>query len=955
MATSEGLNIEINADIHEALSNLDRFRNRLRQSLDPQVSSNLNRNILSLGRSIVSSTRAIGQMGTASSTSIRRQLTSDIRDAQVNLDRLRHQLRTSTDPRTVERLTRSILTLGRSVVSSTRSLSRMGDEAQEATRQAKGLENLKTADIFGGINTIANAVTNLANKFNFLGRVAEIALEKIKTGIKDFISAGHEFNKTMEQITIAFETIIGNKKEAAEMLNILQVMAAQTPFTLPELSKTTKQLLIMNMELKAIPWALKNIGDAAAATGLGAVALKRITKALSDMKAKGKVAAQEMSLQLGELGLDAWGILEEKLNKTKAEVMKLARTGKLDVDKTIEMLLEGFGEKFPNLMDKFSRTWDGLMSTIKDNLTQVSAFLQKKFFDKFKTYLAKIADNLVYLVQLLKNTNDPITAIQATLEKAFGKDVMESIMPFIYSLIYLFESAKVIIESLFKSIGPVVIGLMKKIGPYIMYITGTILFLSQAFAELNPFVHILVIAGGLLVGVFIALVPIFATIGTLLAGLIAFISAFGAAILIAIGIMGGLIAMIGLIIGQLVYFGIALYTAWTNSETFRTIVVEQFTILWGHVSSIISSLVEIIKEMANNFLAIFKAVFPILVTITSIAFTGILDVINKFLGVLDGLMQILSGVFTGNWSKVWNGVKVIFGAVFNDIINIGVQAINKIIGLINKFIRKFNRMAAKLPGGKQIFIGRLGYIEEKGNVNVKDTKVKDKTKKTSFLDKLKESFADIKEKIKEIKDFEMPDFKIKGVDYSKPENVFKGMSKEIKDMSKKAGKAMDKVRKKIHDFIQAVQSQADSLINFGGLFERIIAKKFSGEKLIKAIQGQVAHMERWKKSLKDIGERIGTNSALYLKLLSLGPEAGGQIEALSKMTDKKLGEYVGLFEQKRGLSYEMAYKMEAGKELQNITNNQMIINITGNKITEEMDIDRIANQIIQKLKLAGVY
>lgn len=883
------------------------------------------------------------------------EISVDIREARNNLNFLREQLRNAVDPRVADRLNRRILTLGRSVMSTSRALNNMGTQAHEATRQAKGIETINTADVFNGINTISNAVINLTDKFNILGKIAELAFEKIKIGIKDFISAGHEFNKSMEQTKIAFETIIGNKKESDALIETLKTMGALTPFEFGDLAKTTKQLLIMGANLDAIPYMLKNIGDAASATELGAQGLKRITKALSDMKAKGMVSAQEMSRQLGELGIDAWGILAEKLNKTKAETKKLAEAGKLDADKTIEMLIDGFGESFPDLMDKFSQTWDGLMSTIRDNLTQISAFLQTKFFDKFKKYLSVVADNLVYLVNLLKITKDPILAIQAALERAFGSDVMQGIMPFIYLVNSLFISLKNSIVAIFKAVAPVIIALLKKIAPFINFITALITGLGQAFVGLPPFVQLLIVVVGVLSSVFIALIPIFVTIGTLIAGVVAAIIAFGSEIAIAIGIMAGLTLIIGSVITSLISFVAYLYMAWKSSETFRTMVVEQFTQMYNSISSIIDNIVIYVKALANNFIVIFKAVLPYLIVIFAFTFQQILKTINTFLDVLNGLSMIIAGTFTGNWGKVWAGVKTIFGNTFNEIINIGKLAINQIIGLVNKAIRALNRI--KLPsffGGHVINLKEIGKLSTTSKVKF-DTKASKGGAGASILKTIRNTFSNISSKIK---NFKMPKIKTPKIDTDKPENMFAGLTKGLDNLNKKSKKTqeqMDKVNKKVASFVDNVIKQAQSIMDFGGLFEKVVEKKFSGEKFIRAIQSQISSLQDWKKNLKDIGSRIGENSNLYLKLLSMGPEYASQVKGLAKMTDEKLGQYTQLFGQKEGLSYEMGYKMEAGKELQNIKNQQLIFNITGNTIKEDLDIDLIANRIIQKLKIEGVY
>lgn len=891
----------------------------------------------------------------ADTESLEIQIGADISQARNNLNIFREQLANTFNPQATDRLNMRILSLGRSIMSSERALERLGAEARTATSQSRGLETIRTADVFNGINTISNAVINLTSKFNILGRVAREAFDIILSKTKDFIISGHEFNKSMETNKIAFEVLLKSEYEAIKLMDKLNTIAAKTPFQLPQLTNMTKGLLSANVQLEAMPYFLTSIGNAAASTDNMADSANRLTRAIRQMLGKGKVLSEEME-QIAETGVQPWSILSKETGKSIAELRKLAEKGMLDVYDTIESLMDGFNKEFPGMMDKMSKTWDGLMSTIKDNLAQFSGLIQKTFQDKFKKYLNIVADNLVYLVNLLKSTNDPILAIQATLEKAFGSDVMQGIITFVFFLDESFKSLKSSIIAIFEAITPVIIGLLKKIAPIVIFITALISGLGKAFAGLPPFVRVLIVVVGVLSSVFIALVPVFVAIGTLVAGLVAAIMAFGMEILIAIGIISQLGLILFSAIGALVVFGIYLYNAWKSSETFRTMVIEQFNIMYDQVSQIIEEIVNIFKLFGSAVMDIFNAVFPYMVIIVGFAFKEMLVSINTFLKVLNGFMQILSGTFSGNWGKVWNGVKIIFGDIFNDIINIGKIAINGIISLINGAISKINSMSSKIPkwlGGGKINIKQIGYIKDSTKVSTAKTKIK--TPKFGFLETIKDTFKKISSKIK---NFKMPKFKLPTIDTSKPKSLFEGLSKGLDDFGKKAKKTqkqMDKVRKKIADFGKGVISQAQSIMDFGGLFEKVVEKKFSGEKFIKAIQSQISSLTEWKKNLKDIGSRIGENSNLYLKLLSLGPQYASQVKGLASMTDQKLGEYTELFGKKEGLSYEMGYKMEAGKELQNIKNQQLIFNITGNKITEEFEIDLIANKIIQKLKVEGVY
>lgn len=80
---------------------------------------------------------------------------------------------------------------------------------------------------------------------------------------------------------------------------------------------------------------------------------------------------------------------------------------------------------------------------------------------------------------------------------------------------------------------------------------------------------------------------------------------------------------------------------------------------------------------------------PILAAIAQIA-QNIGNVITSIQGVFEGLIQFITGVFTGNWSSAWEGVKSIFSNAFSALVELCKIPINAVIGVINGAINGIN-------------------------------------------------------------------------------------------------------------------------------------------------------------------------------------------------------------------------------------------------------------------------
>ncbi len=210
-----------------------------------------------------------------------------------------------------------------------------------------------------------------------LGSDALAASESIATGLAGAVAALGAFGAAsvklagdMEASRKALTTLLGDAQKAEEMLADLSSFAADTPFELAGLLAATKKLLAFGFASQDIIPMLASIGDAAAMLGIGEEGISRLTNAIGQMQAKGKVSAEEM-MQLAEAGVPAWKFLAEAIGTDIPTAMKMAEKGAIDSTTGINALLMGMQSKFQGGMEAISKTIPGLFSTIKDNVRMV--------------------------------------------------------------------------------------------------------------------------------------------------------------------------------------------------------------------------------------------------------------------------------------------------------------------------------------------------------------------------------------------------------------------------------------------------------------------------------------------------------------------------------------------------------------------------------------------------------
>ena len=131
-----------------------------------------------------------------------------------------------------------------------------------------------------------------------------------------------------------------------------------------------------------------------------------------------------------------------------------------------------------------------------------------------------------------------------------------------------------------------------------------------------------------------------------------------------------------------------------------------------------TTLKPVVDWISKKVFSTIKTVATNIVTKLSEAIATITDVINSVVTVAKGVVKFISGVFTGDWKKAWNGVKTIFKGVFDGLwavakapLNLIIGAINTvvkgIVGAVNTAIKAINKLNIKVPdwvpsiGGKQ--------------------------------------------------------------------------------------------------------------------------------------------------------------------------------------------------------------------------------------------------------------
>lgn len=274
---------------------------------------------------------------------------------------------------------------------------------------------------------------NLAPLASGLGNVALLGV--VATGA--IAAFGLSGAASLEQTQIAFEGMLGSAEKADAFIKRLQHFAATTPFEFAGLTHSTQQLLALGQTTDQAISTMTTIGNAAAAVGAGADAIDRVTLAIAQATAKGKLQAQEINQITEALPNFNRQLLVENLakdmHKSKAEVLDMLNNGLVPAKDGVKALLETL-QQLPGATGAMARQsqslaglWSTFTDTVKIDLTNAFKPLVPAAKDELEQLTPLIHDTLTtfapalegFLTQLGPVINDFVTAAGPLLKTLF--------------------------------------------------------------------------------------------------------------------------------------------------------------------------------------------------------------------------------------------------------------------------------------------------------------------------------------------------------------------------------------------------------------------------------------------------------------------------------------------------------------------------------------------------------
>lgn len=309
-----------------------------------------------------------------------------------------------------------------------------------------------------------------------LGSIAKTGLKVTATAIGAVSGAfgaavlsGVKYNSQMEQYITSFGTMLGSAEEATKLVNNLKEMGAKTPFETSDLAKASQTLLAFGTSAEDLLPTLQMLGDVSQGNK---ERFDSLTLAFAQVGSAGKLSGQDL-LQFVNAGFNPLNEISKMTGESMAELKERMSAGGVSAEEVAEAFKHATSEggQFYQAMEAQSQTFNGQMSTLKDNAMSFIGELTQGVTNTLKDSVLPTVNGWLEDLQSAFTSNgveDVVTAFGSILADACTKlaqaapGVVDLAVGFIQSFIKgIGDNAPQLIQAAKQIVGALVDGLIK--------------------------------------------------------------------------------------------------------------------------------------------------------------------------------------------------------------------------------------------------------------------------------------------------------------------------------------------------------------------------------------------------------------------------------------------------------------------------------------------------------------
>lgn len=300
-------------------------------------------------------------------------------------------------------------------------------------------------------------------------KVTAAAIGAVSGAFGAAVLSGVKYNSQMEQYITSFGTMLGSAEEATKLVNNLKEMGAKTPFETSDLAKASQTLLAFGTSAEDLLPTLQMLGDVSQGNK---ERFDSLTLAFAQVGSAGKLSGQDL-LQFVNAGFNPLNEISKMTGESMAELKERMSAGGVSAEEVAEAFKHATSEggQFYQAMEAQSQTFNGQMSTLKDNAMSFIGELTQGVTNTLKDSVLPTVNGWLEELQSAFTSNGVegvVTAFGSILADACTKlaqaapGVVELAVGFIQSFIKgIGDNAPQLIQAAKQIVGALVDGLIK--------------------------------------------------------------------------------------------------------------------------------------------------------------------------------------------------------------------------------------------------------------------------------------------------------------------------------------------------------------------------------------------------------------------------------------------------------------------------------------------------------------
>lgn len=271
---------------------------------------------------------------------------------------------------------------------------------------------------------------------------AAVAVLGFATKLTGIIRESSEAASNMQQLNTVFGVLLQSQSKGSALLEEVTQFAAATPMKVPELANATRVLLAYGESSTTVMSTLRRLGDIAAGTGQR---IDEIATLIGKARQAGRLYGDDLN-RLNDRGIPLTATLAKNFGITSMEVRKLVEQGQVGFSALEDAINEvtNEGGLFYGMLEKQSKNYGGVMSTLEDNIT----LAKKAFGAPINNALTPILQDAIEMLKEMKpqftELGEAMAPVVASLVTAF-KDLV----------VWIGENGKQVLD-LVQTYGPLV-------------------------------------------------------------------------------------------------------------------------------------------------------------------------------------------------------------------------------------------------------------------------------------------------------------------------------------------------------------------------------------------------------------------------------------------------------------------------------------------------------------------